>query len=448
MLYKLKKFVRGLVPAGVLIGYHASVNWLAQLLAGFPARGMITIGVTGTEGKTSTVSYISNLLEAAGHKTGFTSTATFKVGPRVAMNAMKMTMPGRMSLARLLKRIKNSGARYLIVENTSEGLRQHRHAGIAYDVAVFTNLSPEHIESHGSFENYRKAKEMLFSSLAHSRRKPGVKKIIVANLDDANAKHFLSYDADEKWGFTLEGTGSHEVTHVVRPAEYSCGPDGIEFVLNDKAGNSVRINTALVGIFNLKNMLAAAAVALSQGISLEKVKEGLEKLEPVPGRMEPINEGQDFTVIVDYAHAPSSLKLVYTTLREQLAPGKKLIAVLGSAGGGRDKGKRPVMGELAARLVDFSIITNEDPYDEEPSEIIKHVARGFLQAGKKKGSDFVEVLDRREGIRWALEKARPGDIVVITGKGCESVIMSEAGKRIPHDDRTVAREIIADLKKS
>jgi UDP-N-acetylmuramoyl-L-alanyl-D-glutamate--2,6-diaminopimelate ligase len=448
MLYKLKKFIRGLVPAGVLIGYHASVNWIAQLFAGFPARTMITIGVTGTEGKTSTVSYISNLLVTAGFKTGFTSTATFKVGPRVTMNPMKMTMPGRFSLARLLLRIKKSGARYLIVENTSEGLRQHRHAGIAYDVAVFTNLSPEHIESHGSFENYRKAKEMLFASLAHAHRKPGVKKIIIANLDDAHAKHFLSYDADEKWGFTLEGAGSHEVTHVVRPAEYSCGPTGIEFVLTDKAGNAVRISTGLVGIFNLKNMLAAAAVALSQGVTLEKVKEGLEKLEPVPGRMEPISEGQPFTVIVDYAHAPSSLKLVYSTLREQLAPGKKLIAVLGSAGGGRDKGKRPVMGELAARLVDFSVVTNEDPYDEDPAEIIQQVAQGFVNAGKKKGEDYVEVLDRREGIRWALDKARPGDVVVITGKGCEAVIMSKDGKRIPHDDRTVAREIIGELQRA
>src|SRR3990172_11175456 len=269
----MKRFI----PQPLLLAYHATIAWVSQLAYGFPARRLITIGVTGTDGKTSTVNYISQILEAAGHRTGFTSTATFKIGERFSLNPMKMTMPGRWTLARLLHQIKKSGAEYAIVENTSEGLRQFRHLGIDYDLAVFTNLSPEHIESHGSFENYRKAKEKLFARLSRSRRKSGVKKIAVANLDDPNAKYFLAYDADEKWGFSLETDQSEVVGHVVRPVAFECRPDGISFTLRElgtspahstsrggsldrAAGTEVHVNTKLVGIFNLKNMLAATTV--------------------------------------------------------------------------------------------------------------------------------------------------------------------------------------------
>jgi len=449
--------LRRLIPRPLLFAYHAVLNFKSQALFGFPTRKLITIGVTGTTGKTSVVSYISDILESAGERTGFVSTATVKIGSAKRLNQLKMTMSGRWTLARMLSQIRRSGARYVVIETSSQGLEMYRHLGISYDVAVFTNLTPEHIEAHGSFEAYRAAKEKLFASLAGSHHKTDsvtgkpIKKTIVANIDDANVKYFLQYDADQKWGFSLEPDGQSSLSAVVRPSEYACGPEGISFSLRnpiDRNAPAVTVRTKLVGIFNLQNMLAAAAVALSQGISLEKVKDALEKLEPAPGRMEPIVEGQDFSVIVDYAHVPESLELVYKTLRDQLPQGKKLIAVLGSAGGGRDVAKRPKMGALAGRYADFVVVTNEDPYDEDPHEIVRQVAAGVEQAGKEEGTNLIKLLDRREAMRWAIQKAGPGDIVVITGKGCEPVIMSKNGTRIPHDDRTVARELLTERARS
>jgi UDP-N-acetylmuramoyl-L-alanyl-D-glutamate--2,6-diaminopimelate ligase len=440
----MRSLVKKLIPGPVLYGYHALVTWIAMAAYGFPARKLVVIGVTGTDGKTSTVNYISQILEAAGHKTGFTTTANFKIGPRYSLNPMKMTMPGRWHLARMMRSMLKNGARYAIIETTSEGLRMRRHTGISYDVAVFTNLTHEHIEAHGSFEKYRAAKEMMFASLSKSKKKPGVKKVIVANLDDSNAKYFLAHDADEKWGFGLEVSESALVQHVVRPVSFACKPQGISFTLG-QTDQPVEISAKLVGVFNLKNLLAATAVALSQGVELKTIKAAIERIESVPGRMEPIDEGQPFTVIVDYAHAPASLELVYKTLREQLTGQQKLIAVLGAAGGGRDKGKRPILGGLAAKYVDQAIVTNEDPYDEDPMSIIDQVARGVREGGKTEGINFFRVRDRKEGMLRALKLAKPGDVVVITGKGCEPVIMSKGGERIAHDDRSVTRDLLHTL---
>lgn len=443
----LKNLIRRAIPRGVLNAYHGAVAWCAQALHGFPTRHMLTIGVTGTDGKTSTSNYISVILEAAGKKTGITSTALIKVGARTRLNPYKLTMFGGWQLAGLLAEMRREKTDVAIVETSSEGLVQHRNVGIAYDVAVFTNLSPEHIESHGSYEAYRAAKERLFAMLARMPRKTDVPKMICANLDDKEAGVMLQHDADEKWGWSLAADSSPLVKHLIRPTQYACTPRGISFTLRDDQGAVADVTSKLVGTFNLRNMLAAATVALSQRVPLDVVAGALSKLEPVPGRMEPIDAGQPFTVIVDYAHAPNALEQVYKTLREQLAPGARLIAVLGSAGGGRDKAKRPLLGKLAGTYAHVAIVTNEDPYDEDPQEIIDQVAVGVKAAAKTGGTELHIVPERRDGMQVALRAARPGDIVIITGKGCEPVIMGPAGKRIPHDDRTVARELLQELQR-
>jgi len=444
----LKSTIRSATPRGLINAYHGVGAWLAQLRYGMPTRHMLTIGVTGTDGKTSTSNYTSAIFEADGKRTGITSTAVIKVGARTRLNPYKLTMLGGRKLAALLGEMYREKTDVAIVETSSEGLAQHRNAGIAYDVAVFTNLSPEHIESHGSFEAYRAAKEKLFATLARSPRKTlggvAVKKVICANLDDAEAHRMLQYDADEKWGWSLEADASPLVTHVVRPVQFACTPSGITFTLRH-GNDTVEVRSKLVGTFNLRNMLAAATVALSQGVPLEVVGRALSALEPVPGRMEPIVVGQPFTVIVDYAHAPNALEQVYKTLREQLAPGARLIAVLGSAGGGRDKSKRPLLGKLAGTYAHVAVVTNEDPYDEDPDDIIEQVALGVKAAAKSGGTELHVVPERRDGMALALKTARSGDIVVVTGKGCEPVIMGPEGKRIPHDDRTVARELLSEL---
>ena len=320
-----------------------------------------------------------------------------------------------------------AGCQYVVLEVTSEGIKQHRHRFIDFEVAVFTNLTPEHIEAHGSFEEYKKTKGKLFKI---------TKKIHILNLDDENIGYFLKFPADEKYGYGLASgssylAGSVEPKYKMLATKYETDTDGITFDVKD-----IKFKLKLLGAFNIYNALAAICVGLSQGIDLETCKKALAKTEGVPGRMEMV-VSEPFKVFVDYAFTPNALEKVYQTLREHFSP-KKLICVLGSSGGGRDKWKRPVLGDLAAKYCDNIIVTNEDPHDEDPIEIISQVARGAGPKAKK-------ILDRREAIKRALKIAESKDIVIITGKGCEPSIWVTGSKSIPWDDREVVREEFAKL---
>ena len=402
---RLKSLIKKIIPDFLLSSYHYFLSWIGAFLYGFPSRKMTVIGVTGTSGKSTVVELCANIFQEALQQTqgkqfklASMSSIKFKIGDKEWENELKMTMPGRMKIQRFLRQAKKAGCRYVVLEVTSEGIKQYRHKFIDFDIAVLTNLSPEHIEAHGSFEKYQAAKAKLFQQ---------TKKIHIINIDDKNAEHFLKYPAEKK----------------------------IEYGIND-AGILPK-DLKLLGKFNLYNAIAATKIAMSQGISLEICKRALEKAKGVPGRMEIIIR-EPFTVVVDYAHTPKQLEQIYQTLKNYKlqTTNYKLICVLGSCGGGRDKWKRPVLGKIASEYCQEVIVTNEDPYDEDPMEIINQVA-GNTKAEK--------ILDRKQAIKKAIELANPGDVVVITGKGSEPWMCVAEGKKISWDDRKIVRQKLTFL---
>jgi len=390
----VKDLIKKFIPSFLLDWYHFGLAFLGNLIYGFPAKKIKVIAVTGTNGKTTTVEMISKILEEAGFKVSTLSSINFKIGEKIWPNKLKMTMPGRLKLQRFLRQAVNSSCQYLVLEVTSEGIKQYRHKFINFEAAVFTNLTPEHIEAHAGFENYKKAKGKLFEA---------TKNIHVINLDDKNSDYFLKFPAKKKYTYGLnQGNVNNQ---------------------------DLNLKLRLIGSFNIYNALAAISVGLSQGVSLAVCKSAVEKVEGIPGRMEKVISNP-FQVFVDYAFTPNALEKVYQTLRP---PNGKMVCVLGACGGGRDKWKRPVLGEIAAKYCDKVIITNEDPYDEDPMEIIEQVAMGTQGRAKK-------ILDRRSAIRESLKLAQKDDIVVITGKGCEPWLCIKNGKKIPWDDRKIDKE--------
>ena len=392
----MKNLIKKFIPEPFLNFYHFILAFLGEMIYRFPSKQLKVIGVTGTSGKSTVVEMTAKILEEAGYKVASLSSIKFKIGEKEWQNKLKMTMPGRWEIQKFLRQAVDKDCQYAILEVTSEGIKQYRHKFIDFDAAVLTNLSPEHIEVHGGFEKYKEAKAKLFKT---------TKKIHIINLDDKNAEYFWRIPAETKIGYSIN--------------------EGVKLLPK---------NFKLLGRFNLHNAVAATKVGLSQGISLEVCQRALEKVKGIPGRMEIIIK-EPFTVIVDYAHTPEELKNIYETIENwKLKIGNsRMICVLGACGGGRDKWKRPVMGKIASQYCSEVIITNEDPYDEGPMEIIEQIAAGAGDRARK-------ILDRREAIRQALRLARPGDMVVITGKGCEPWLCLAKGKKIPWDDRQVARE--------
>ncbi|MFZ5364756.1 MAG: Mur ligase family protein [Patescibacteria group bacterium] len=430
----MKTFIKKLVPRPVLAAYHKSLAVIAKVFYGNPSEKMIVIGVTGTNGKSSTVKLIAKALEAGGGKVGATSTIEFKIAGKEWLNDKKMTMLGRFQLQKLLKQMVDAGCQYAVIEVSSQGLDQFRHIGINFDYAVFTNLTPEHIEAHGGFENYKKAKGKLFAFLTQKKRKQfGDKKnpkVFVINKDDEHAPYFLSFNADKKLIFSTKDPLSD-----VYATGISVTAEGTTFKIRDQ-----EIKLKLIGAFHVYNCLPAIAIGLNEGIEMKKIKEALSNIEVIPGRMELIDEGQPFTVIVDYATDPYALKTSYESI--DLIDKKKLIHVLGSCGGGRDVARRPILGKMAGEKADYVIVSNEDPYDDDPMEIINDVAQGASEAGKILDQNLFKILDRQQAIEKAVSLAAENDLVFITGKGAEQAMVVKDNKKIPWDDRNAAREAI------
>ena len=457
-MYIIKKLMPRSVFRVLRPAYHFLLSGFSAVIYGFPSNKLIVIGVTGTTGKTTTVYLIAKMLRSAGFKVGFTSTAILSDGRKEWLNDKKMTMIGRTFTQKILRRMVNNGCHYAIIETTSEGIAQFRHRFINYDILVFTGLYPEHIESHGSFEKYKQAKAELFKHLKfcqtkyiddkHRVRKSEsgfkkislnrVKKCIIVNGDDEFADYFLNFSSDKKIIYTTKNKIDFDIkgdVGTIRITRIQERAAGISFMANNE-----KINLRLFGDFNAMNAAAALAIGLSQNLELATIKAGLEKISGVPGRLERVNEGQNFIVIVDYAFEPNAVAKLYGAIKN--IKYNKVIHVLGSAGGGRDVARRPVLGKLAGENADYVIITNEDPYDDDPEIIIDQVALGAENAGKKQGVNLFKILDRREAIKKALSLAVANDIVLITGKGSEQAICAAEGKKIPWDDRKVVRSLL------
>lgn len=473
MLEKIKKLIPRNLFKALQPPYHFLMALLAALVYHFPSKKMIVIGVTGTAGKTSTVYLIAKTLAAAGYKTGFTSTAVFSDGDKEWLNDKKMTMPGRFFIQRTLHQMWKNGCRYAIIETTSEGIKQFRHRFINYDILVFTNLYPEHIESHGSFEKYKEAKGILFAHLKRCSTKyvneqkvvvrpannfkkldfTRVFKTIIVNGDDEHSEYFLNFGSEEKIIYSFQPETNFKLIFenlseeakvkdfkVIYGSEVSSSAHGVSLKIENEP-----VNLKLLGEFNAINALAAYAVGQSQRLNSRDIIAGLESVSSLAGKLELIDEGQNFTAIVDYSFEPQAMEKLYKTI--SLIPHRRLIQVLGSAGGGRDRARRPILGKIAAENVDIAIITDEDPYDEDPLEIINQVAAGAENFPGSKmilDKNLFKILDRREAIKKALELAEEGDLVLFTGKGAEQYICVAAGQKIPWDERQVVREAIVE----
>jgi len=401
--------------------YHLLFNHLVNIITGRPSESLIVIGITGTKGKTSTVYALYQTLIKLGLKVGLTSSVYSSNGVELSRNKIRNSMPGRGQIHRLMREAKDNGATVFIVEVTSEGLAQNRHRGIHFDSVVITNLYPEHLEAHGGFENYKKAKGLLFQSFDRSRAKKINSKIIKplawVNQDDEYQEYYRSLTHKKVYS-----TGKSEQAKL-QMLEIKSDRNGLDFKYQDNnTGENYKVTTPVLGEFMGYNLLFVIGIANWLGYEYKNINKVIANLNDIPGRMNKVANNP--TIFVDYAHIPEALEKVYQTINTSFkSNNSKTIAILGSCGGGRDTWKRSPMGKVAGQMNDYVIITDEDPYDENPQAIIDEVFSGVLEAGKIENTNAWRIVSRMEAFKRALDLAQKQDIIIITGKGSETSIM-------------------------
>lgn len=413
-------------------------GWACAAWHGFPSRRLTLIGVTGTDGKTTTVNLTHAVLRAAGISTGMMSTvkafipstAPGQDGGSEVETGLHTTTPDPPEIQRRLAEMVRGGATHAVLEVTSHGLAQQRVAGCDFDVAVITNITHEHLDYHGSLRAYRQAKASLFRGLADSFRKPGVPKIAVVNRDDDSFRYLSAYRADRQVTYSTECSADVTADDIRMEA------DRTRFTLRTPVGH-MAIETPLIGAYNVANVLAAASAGIGLDVPLEAIVEGVTSVAGVPGRMERIDEGQPFLAIIDFAHTPNALRQVLDAARGMVDDQAHLIVVFGSAGL-RDREKRRMMGRIAAEMADVVIVTAEDPRTESLEAILAESAAAAEADGKRFDIDLFVIPDRGEAIRRSCEIARPGDVVIACGKGHEQS-MCFGTTEYPWDDRRAMR---------
>ena len=426
ILRKIEKLIpKKLYKAGQPI-YHFLLAIVGMIIYRFPARKMIMIGVTGTKGKTSTANFIYSVLSETGEKVGLISTANIKIGEKDIVNKYHMSMPGRFILQKFFRKMKNEKCKYVVCEVTSEGIKQFRHLGLFLDISIFTNLSREHLASHNnSFEKYRETKMRIFKKNIFNKLK-----LALINNDDENAKYFIEKAKKvETKLFSLK-----DASDIVE------NENGVEFNFEN---HNFKIN--ILGVFNIYNAIPAIILGERFGLNLNNIQNGLLKLNLIPGRMEEIKEGQNFKVIVDYAHEKLSMNSLLDTAKNlKRDEENKVIIVLGGDGGGRDEQRLFDMGRVVGEKADVVIVSNSDPYFDDEMMLAQKIASEADKAGKVFNQNLFIVIDRGEAIKKAIEMANSGDVVLLTTRGSLNT-MSIKGKKVASDDRVIAREVLRNL---
>lgn len=424
ILYWIKRCIPSPVLERIRPPYHYLLAYLGDLKYGHPSKDITVIAVTGTKGKSTVTELITAILEADGKKVASLSTIQFKIGDTVRRNLFKMTLPGRFFLQKFLRDAVDAQCEYAIVEMTSEGARQFRHKFIELNALVFTNLTPEHIESHGSFKKYKLAKLEIAKQLEVSAKQP---RYIVANTDDEHGQEFLNSNVEEKLPYGLSNLKL-----------YTLHKDGIGLIFAD-GNEEMTIRVPLVGLFNVYNTLAAITLTRALGVSLTTIETALRSLPPIRGRVEhffsPKDAPKQVTAVVDYAHTCDSLEQLYKAFKDV-----PKVCVLGNTGGGRDTWKRPEMASIAEQYCDRIILTNEDPYDEDPRKIVEEMAKGIIDQSK-----LEIIMDRRLAIKTALQEAVAGGYVLISGKGTDPYIMGPHNTKQVWSDADVVQEELSAL---
>jgi len=423
----LLNFFRKLVsPTNPLrLAWHFLWNFAATIFYRFPSREITVIGVTGTNGKTTTANLIAKILEANDERIALATTINFQIGKKKWENLTKMTSLGRGGVQKFLRRAVDAGCTHAVLEISSHALIQHRAWGVNFDAAILTNITHDHLDFHGNFEDYISAKELLFWQLAKNRESG--EKIAILPAEDATVEHFLRIPEIGIITFGFKKGDLKAENLRVRKHSQKFEVVGLE--------KKFEIETKLLGNFNVANILAATALALALKIRPTVIQKVFKKMKPLPGRLEVIEAGQNFRVIVDFAHTPDALEKLLRTFR---AVTEGQIWLVFGATGDRDRAKRPIMGAIANRLADEIILTSDDPFFEDPEKIILEVCEGI---SRKEGEGFQIEVDRKKAIRFALENAQKNDTVLITGKGCEQFQVIRR-RKIPWDDRQIARNIL------
>ncbi|MBX7234222.1 MAG: UDP-N-acetylmuramoyl-L-alanyl-D-glutamate--2,6-diaminopimelate ligase [Caldilineales bacterium] len=404
-----------------------ALGLLCAAWEGFPSRRLGVIGVTGTDGKTTTSNLIHSILTAAGVEAGLLTTVNARIGDQTLDTGLHTTTPDAPDLHRYLRLMADAGSRWAVLETTSHGLSQWRVAGVDYDIAVVTNVTHEHMDEHGDYDGYLAAKARLVEMMAATSPKPGLPRGAVLNADDRSFAPLSAYPAPLRLSYGIQAG-------EVRATEIQQSPSGMGLIVRWGERRAVVVQTPLVGLFNVYNILAAVSTAFLLELDDAAIAAGVRALAGIPGRMERIDRGQDFTAIVDFAHTPFALAAALTTARELTAG--RVIAVFGSAGL-RDVAKRRMMGEVAGRLADLTVVTAEDPRTEDLEAIIAASLRACEEAGGRAMGEP----DRYRAIQLALRQARAGDLVIVCGKGHEQSMCFGTTEH-PWDDRVALRHAL------
>ncbi|MDD2766897.1 MAG: UDP-N-acetylmuramoyl-L-alanyl-D-glutamate--2,6-diaminopimelate ligase [Candidatus Moranbacteria bacterium] len=415
----MKRFLSTVIPQSIKNLYHLMQAMSACLYYGFPGRKIQIIGVTGTNGKTTTTQLIARILEQSGRKVAVASTINFQIGEKKWVNSSKFTTLSAWKLQKFLREAVDISCEYAVIETSSHALDQNRVWGVPYALAVMTNVTREHLDYHKTMAEYRKAKKQLFR----------IAKRAVVNLDMDEPEYFSTKEKNQTLFYSTKDRNAHLFAERIE-----LDFDNTEFVCDD-----VHFRIHLPGLFNVENALAALGVARLLDIDFSIAKEALAHVQVIPGRMELVKNTFGIDIIIDYAVTPDSFEKLYESVLPLQIPGTKIIHVFGACGD-RDRGKRPIMGEIATSNADIIILTNEDPFSEDPEQILDDIEKGII---KKKEKNYFRIFDRREAIKKSLSLAEIGDIVLITGKGAEET-MAIGEERIVWNERQAIEE---ELKK-